>query len=292
MIKFFRHIRKTLLNQNNMGKYLKYAIGEIILVMIGILLALQVNNWNNRRLEVNKEQIILKNLQSDFEANIAELNRIYNSTANAYTASLTLLEIIKDKSDINPSEVESLLNTITNDVYSLDLNSASIDEIKSSGSLSIIKDDTLRKLLSDWSFLEADTEDDIELYYNYAFNVFMPSLSNKIVQRNIPTPDRLLREVGLPNFSSSNFKLDYSKTIRTLEFENEVHFNALNILSVLQAYKKIEGYLDETLARINANINWFHSLIYLLTVQPTFKLGGFILADNNTGVWARAHNNF
>jgi hypothetical protein len=47
MIKFFRHIRRSLLEQNKMGKYFKYAIGEILLVVIGILIALSINNWND-----------------------------------------------------------------------------------------------------------------------------------------------------------------------------------------------------------------------------------------------------
>ena len=51
MIKFFRHIRHNLISENKMGKYLKYAIGEIILVVIGILIALQINNWNQNRLK-------------------------------------------------------------------------------------------------------------------------------------------------------------------------------------------------------------------------------------------------
>ena len=49
MIKFFRHIRKNLLNEGKTSKYLKYAIGEIILVVIGILIALQINNWNEKK---------------------------------------------------------------------------------------------------------------------------------------------------------------------------------------------------------------------------------------------------
>ena len=48
MIKFFRKIRYNLMSENNTGKYLKYAIGEILLVVIGILIALQINNWNSQ----------------------------------------------------------------------------------------------------------------------------------------------------------------------------------------------------------------------------------------------------
>jgi len=50
MIKFFRQIRYNLMEQNKTGKYLKYAIGEIMLVVIGILIALSINNWNQNRL--------------------------------------------------------------------------------------------------------------------------------------------------------------------------------------------------------------------------------------------------
>ena len=49
MIKFFRNIRKTLMTEGKTSKYLKYAIGEIVLVVIGILIALQINNWNEYR---------------------------------------------------------------------------------------------------------------------------------------------------------------------------------------------------------------------------------------------------
>lgn len=54
MIKFFRKIRQRLLTENKFSKYLIYAIGEILLVVIGILIALQINNWN----ESQKEQLL------------------------------------------------------------------------------------------------------------------------------------------------------------------------------------------------------------------------------------------
>ena len=52
MIKFFRKIRYNLMEKNKTGKYLKYAIGEIVLVVIGILIALSINNWNESRKEI------------------------------------------------------------------------------------------------------------------------------------------------------------------------------------------------------------------------------------------------
>ena len=67
MIKFFRKIRQNLLMENKTGKYFKYAIGEIVLVVIGILIALQINNWNENRKAANEEIKILNALYSDFK---------------------------------------------------------------------------------------------------------------------------------------------------------------------------------------------------------------------------------
>lgn len=65
MIKFFRHLRKSLLMQNKTSKYLKYAIGEILLVVIGILIAVQINNWNESRKSRIQETKLVKQLLQD-----------------------------------------------------------------------------------------------------------------------------------------------------------------------------------------------------------------------------------
>ena len=70
MIKFFRKIRQNLLSEGKTANYLKYAIGEIILVVIGILIALQINNWNNERLNSTKEYTFLKELSKIIESDI------------------------------------------------------------------------------------------------------------------------------------------------------------------------------------------------------------------------------
>ncbi len=73
MIKFFRHIRQNLIVENKTGKYFKYAIGEIILVVIGILIALQINNWNETQKGKMKASTILEAIRSDM---VKDLDRI------------------------------------------------------------------------------------------------------------------------------------------------------------------------------------------------------------------------
>ena len=70
MIKFFRRIRQQLLTENKFSKYLLYAIGEIALVMIGILLALQVNNWNEERKSKSLVTTYIGSLQGDLKKDI------------------------------------------------------------------------------------------------------------------------------------------------------------------------------------------------------------------------------
>jgi hypothetical protein len=80
MIKFFRKIRQNLLSEGKTGKYLKYAIGEIILVVIGILIALQINNWNETRIQSIAEKEFISSLKYDlkqdkfFIESVIELN--------------------------------------------------------------------------------------------------------------------------------------------------------------------------------------------------------------------------
>ncbi len=74
MIKFFRHIRRSLINQNKMGKYFKYAIGEIILVVIGIMIALQANNWNEKRKTNNTIETLIDKIEDDVITDVKNVN--------------------------------------------------------------------------------------------------------------------------------------------------------------------------------------------------------------------------
>jgi hypothetical protein len=76
MIKFFRKIRQNLLSEGKTGKYLKYAIGEIVLVVIGILIALQINNWNERIKTQEKVDLFLTSLKSDLINDLSAISDI------------------------------------------------------------------------------------------------------------------------------------------------------------------------------------------------------------------------
>ena len=76
MIKFFRKIRQNLLTEGKTGKYLKYAVGEVVLVVIGILIALQINNWNEAKKTLDKERVVLKSLNKDFKINQRQFSTI------------------------------------------------------------------------------------------------------------------------------------------------------------------------------------------------------------------------
>jgi hypothetical protein len=93
MIKFFRKIRYDLMEKNKTGKYLKYAIGEIVLVVIGILIALSINNWNEKQQLNSKTQEYYVQLLDDLNKDVIFANKIikqfdnYLKDLKAYTNS-------------------------------------------------------------------------------------------------------------------------------------------------------------------------------------------------------------
>lgn len=76
MIKFFRHIRKRMIKENRVSKYLLYAIGEIVLVVIGILIALQINNWNEQRKLQGEVASIYAIVKSDLQSDIKSIDEV------------------------------------------------------------------------------------------------------------------------------------------------------------------------------------------------------------------------
>ena len=109
MIKFFRKIRKNLLMENKTGKYLKYAIGEIVLVMIGILLALQINNWNESRKLKTEEVEILNNFRSSLIKDKEDINWNINYHKDFTKNDSILLNFLSGINEIPEVDIAPLL---------------------------------------------------------------------------------------------------------------------------------------------------------------------------------------
>ena len=144
MIKFFRKIRYDLMEQNKTGKYFKYAIGEIILVMIGILLALQVNNWNEDRKERTSEQKILNEILIDLEFAQKDLIRDIDINKRNLQASKNLIQLILNRKN----KGDSIIKYMNNAFYATQFypRTAGYQSLESKG-LDLIRNDSLRKTI-------------------------------------------------------------------------------------------------------------------------------------------------
>ena len=142
MIRFFSKIRFKLAAENRVTQYLRYAIGEILLVVIGILIALQVNNWNEQRKQRAKEVHYLVKLKNDLKLNIDEIGR-YVETRNSQTESAKkVLEYFEGKPLTDPDDFN--LNTVNvytwQKFFQID---NTFQELTNSGNLSLISNDSV-----------------------------------------------------------------------------------------------------------------------------------------------------
>jgi hypothetical protein len=108
MIPFFRKIRKKMADDNKPLKYARYAIGEIILVVIGILIALQINNWNEERKNRIIENDTLSSLKEDLESALVQLNEKIAQNEGYRELDSILLDVIHFKKEISADSLEQL----------------------------------------------------------------------------------------------------------------------------------------------------------------------------------------
>ncbi len=150
MIKFFRKIRQNLLTENKFSKYLLYAIGEIILVVIGILIALQVSNWNSQRINSNSEQIILNDLNTELKGNISSLENIIAEHRKSLEAAIEIRNLIQDPLKLDTVTEEHLNSTLISMNYNwtFDPKLGILNSTINSGKLDLIQNKEIRYMLS------------------------------------------------------------------------------------------------------------------------------------------------
>lgn len=151
MLRLFRQIRQQLLARNSISRYLLYAIGEIFLVVIGILIALQLDKWNEEAKEREKETYYLNSIKASIALSQDELQRVIGDAKKISSAADTLFLLLShERNDVLKGKfLDSLLFTAS-DYSQISLNDGGIREVLNTGSLDIIRNDTIRLILASW----------------------------------------------------------------------------------------------------------------------------------------------
>ncbi|NQU35956.1 MAG: hypothetical protein HQ521_22225 [Bacteroidetes bacterium] len=215
-MKIFRIISQRLLSENKFSKYLLYAIGEIILVVIGILIALQVNNWNQSKILSKQGTVLIENLKTEFKVNLENLKEVKTKNNLLYNSTNFLTKLIgEEDSIIQKHNVDSLIyNAIL--ITDFQPNQFVLSQIKSGDKLDIIKSVKIKILLYEWDkALNVKTEA-FNMLNTYFMNALIPFLDQNTSIRNADY---------YGNFEwSTKTPLIYNKTkvFQMLEFDNKL----------------------------------------------------------------------
>ena len=148
MIKFFRKIRHRLIADKSFGKYLLYAIGEIILVVIGILIALQLNNWNAHKKQIILEKEYYCRLLEDAMLDKEQINNLLELAKDRLTASNQATRLLIN-SQVPKVEIGTQIFLSTKAIYSdFKPNNSAYEDLKSGANLNIISDKSIIKALN------------------------------------------------------------------------------------------------------------------------------------------------
>ncbi|MEM9000636.1 MAG: DUF6090 family protein [Bacteroidota bacterium] len=228
MIQFFRRIRKKLLSENKFKKYLLYAVGEIILVVIGILIALQVNNWNNEKNDREKEALLLKQIHRDFKSNKKQLDSIVLINKTKQRALTIFIDELLARPD--SSAIDTLLK-YADDIFEIKTfnpSNGAVQALISSSSFELIQNDALRDLLISWQDVYQDYSEEEQLERTIQIQDFAPYMRKHF---------NFLRPYSKPNL----------EVIKTVEFQNIFIDKRLLCNFVLEAIEEeeITYYLEE-----------------------------------------------
>jgi hypothetical protein len=168
MIKFFRKIRQNMIKENRASKYLLYAIGEIILVVIGILIALSINNWNNDQNLRRTEVALLKEMKKNLETDLVDIQWNINNNKTKLNANEIVLESLKNSESYNDT-LNFYYGNLWGGTY-FSKNTSAYDNLKSIG-FHIIKNDSLRIRITElystkYNYLDILEEDFLDNFFS------------------------------------------------------------------------------------------------------------------------------
>ncbi len=153
MIKFFRKIRQKTLTENKFGKYLTYAIGEIILVVIGILIALQINTWNEETKNNAKASNYINRLIADISKDTTTINTKIKGSLTNENRYKNYLDFLK-QGNIKLEQLKDSIDVFPKDYLKIDITKTTYNELISSGNFDVINEKKRIAIIEYYEFYE------------------------------------------------------------------------------------------------------------------------------------------
>tara|TARA_R110001632_G_scaffold193046_3_gene313937 strand:+ start:1491 stop:2318 length:828 start_codon:yes stop_codon:yes gene_type:complete len=241
MIRFFRKIRYDLMEKNphagragKTAKYLKYAIGEIVLVMIGILLALQVNTWNINRNNAKQEIAILSQLENEYEENLKEVNEKISMRYAMQSSIKTIFTYMDNGIDgVSLDTIRKHIGrTYKNPTF--DGPNGVTQEILSSGKLYLIQNLNLKIHLSNWKNTTQKVVEEEQLLVNQNSNFYYEYLIQNYDFGKMSGSSLNDKEIEIYNLSDETNQNDYRIGGKNDESEYKKFLNDITISNYLR----------------------------------------------------------
>ena len=251
MILFFKNIRQQLIGKNNSFRYFKYAFGEVILVCIGVLIALQVNNWNEKRKLQEAEHLLLNDLLYEITTNLEFIEEAMEYNAKSKSASNLLVQIYHNnyKPETN-HEIDSLL-ALAQWAFTFDPSMGALNAIKVSGHMNSVSNSNLRKKIALYEDLSEDAKEESLLLRNMIVEKYIPQLSQYVTlidRLKYLGPDYVILE-------GSKFQADYKGLFNDRYLENLLAYMHTWRVDEFTEFSKLKEFMESFIETLKIELN-------------------------------------
>jgi len=253
MLKFFRTIRKKLIEEDNVRKYLLYAVGEILLVVIGILIALQINNWNeNRKNRILENEYYCRFLENSVQDKIY-LQEMMNRTRDRLASANQAIRILQSE---NPLQVDLGLaeyNALQGSTVLFEPNTTAYRDLISGSNLNLIQNAKIKEAINTYYTNISAYNDILRTNNNLLSDVYFNELLiyESGYQQARMKNKRLME--GLEPDVFRNTQVDFDKPVN-LKYAEKLLNRELRFVSTIARRLELEG-------KIMSEINRFQSLL-------------------------------
>ena len=244
MLHFFRKIRRNLITNNKTSKYLKYAIGEIILVVLGILIALYINEWNKTRLDIQFEKVILSGIQKDLQKEVNSLKNMNERTIERVSRISTLDSLLQGEMPVYHKSLDTLFGAVWGIHGWVMENKAKYENLKSRG-LNTIQEDSIREQLI--------------FIYETVYPVFDRHIEIEWFQNENALLPYYLKHFSNLSFRQSATPIDFESVWKDVQYHNIVSYRLIVLRAnqgsfypdALQEMEKLQRMIDHYLNEEN-----------------------------------------